>query len=139
MVTRPVRHVSVNIAQPFVTVAAFLGDPANYPSWATGLAGGLAPAGADPGAEPGEWLADAPQGSAYVRFSPPNDFGIADHRVRFPDGSTLHIPLRAIGNEEGTTVVLTLFRRAGVTDDEFETDAGWVRRDLDALRDLLER
>jgi len=59
--------------------------------------------------------------------------------VRFPDGSALHIPLRAIGNEEGTTVVLTLFRRAGVTDDEFETDAGWVRRDLDALRSLLER
>ncbi|MET7772459.1 SRPBCC family protein [Nocardia sp. NPDC005366] len=136
--TRPVRHISVNIERPFATVAAFLGDPGNYPSWASGLSSGLVPAGADSAAEAGEWLADAPEGTAYVRFSPPNDFGIADHRVRFPDGLILDIPLRAIANGEGTTVVLTLFRRPEVDDEHFAADAEWVRRDLDALRSLLE-
>lgn len=97
-VTLPVRNLSVNIECPFETVAIFLGDPLNFPAWATGLSSGLAPAADDAAAEPGEWIAAAPEGKAYVRFTPTNPFGVADHRVRFPNGPVLDIPIRAIRN-----------------------------------------
>ncbi|WP_019932979.1 hypothetical protein [Nocardia sp. BMG111209] len=138
MTIAPTRHLDVAIDRPFAEVAAFLAEPENFPAWATGLSSGLERAAADSGAEPGEWLAAAPEGRAYVRFTPANDYGIADHRVRFPDGTTVDIPLRAIPNGTGTTVVLTLFRQPDMDDDRFAADADWVRRDLTALRTLLE-
>ncbi|GAA5067810.1 SRPBCC family protein [Nocardia callitridis] len=136
--TQPVRNVSVNIECPYDTVAEFLSEPRNFPAWATGLAEGLEPGASDPHAEPDEWVAAAPEGRAFVRFTAPNDLGVADHQVRFPDGSVVAVPLRAIPNGAGTTVILTLLRRPGVDDEEFETDAGWVRRDLDTLKSMLE-
>ncbi|MQY29964.1 SRPBCC family protein [Nocardia aurantia] len=139
MTIAPTLHLDVAIARPFPEVAAYLADPRNFPSWATGLSSGLEPAGPDSGAEPGEWLAVAPQGRAFVRFSPANDLGVADHRVRFPDGTHVDIPLRAIPNGTGTTVVLTLFRQPDMDDERFATDADWVRRDLTTLRNALER
>jgi hypothetical protein len=138
MTTAPTLHLDVTIDRPFAEVAAYLAEPRNYPAWATGLSSGLEPATPGSGADPGEWLAAAPEGRAYVRFSPANDFGIADHRVRFPEGTVVDIPLRALRNGTGTTVVLTLFRRPDASDDQFATDADWVRRDLASLRTLLE-
>jgi hypothetical protein len=137
--TRPVRNLSVNIERPFETVADYLGEPRNFPAWATGLSSGLELAGGESEAEPGEWIADAPEGQAFVRFGPPNEFGVADHRVRFPDGQTIDIPLRAIRNGTGTTVVFTLLRQPGMDDARFDVDSDWVRRDLEALKALLER
>lgn len=137
--TLPVRHISENVVRPYAEVAAFLAEPRNYPQWATGLSAGLEPGSGDPGAEPGEWVADAPEGKAYVLFSPPNEFGVADHRVRFPAGPTLDIPLRVIRNGDGATVILTLLRQPDVDDARFDADTDWVRRDLATLKALLER
>lgn len=138
-VTYPVRTVTADIDRPFADVADFLAEPLNFPRWATGLSSGIARGSPGEGAEPGEWVAASPQGTAYVRFSPPNEYGVADHRVRFPDGSVVDIPLRAIRNGDGTTIVFTLFRLPGVDDDRFDADSDWVRRDLQALKALLEK
>lgn len=138
-VTYPVRTITVDIDRPFVDVTDFLAEPLNFPRWATGLSSGIEPGSPSAGAEPGEWVADSPQGTAFVRFSPPNEYGVADHRVRLPDGSVVDIPLRAIRNGDGTTITFTLFRLPSVDDEQFDTDSDWVRRDLQTLKALLEK
>jgi hypothetical protein len=136
--TYPVRTLTVDIASPVETVAAFLAEPLNFSKWAKGLGANLAPGEPGSGAEPGEWIADTPRGKVFVRFSPRNDFGVADHWVRIPDGTVVANPIRAMRNAEGTTVAFTLFRRPGVGDAEFASDAEAVQRDLAALKTALE-
>jgi hypothetical protein len=74
----------------------------------------------------------------FIRFSPPNDFGIADHWVRMPDGNVVYVPLRVVRNGAGTTVSLTLFQQPNMDDAQFEADAEWVQRDLVKLKTVLE-
>lgn len=131
----PARLVSVTIARPLAEVAAFLADPANFPRWASGLAGGLQPS---PAGEGGEWAVATPEGRIRIRFSPPNSYGVADHWVTLPDGSVVYVPLRAVANGEGCEVTLTLFRLPGMDEARFAADLAWVERDLDRLRHVLE-
>jgi hypothetical protein len=134
----PVRTLTTNIERPLEAVAAFLAEPLNFPTWASGLAAGLVPGTPGAGAAPNEWVAEAPQGQAYVRFSPPNPYGIADHWVRLPDDTVVYVPLRAMRNGTGTTVALTLFWLPGMDDAQFEADAEWVQRDLAKLKLVVE-
>lgn len=127
------RTLSVGIERPLAEVAAFLAEPHNFPSWASGLAGGLRPTEA-----PTEWRGDTPGGAVTIRFSPPNAYGVADHWVRLADGSEVYVPLRVFANGDGCEVALTLFRLPAMDDARFEGDSDWARRDLDSLKRLLE-
>lgn len=136
-----VRTLSINVERHFDDVAAFLAEPLNFPIWATGLSEGLAPGTQGSGAAPDEWIAKAPagtDGNVFIRFNPPNDFGIADHWVRMPDGNVVYVPLRVVRNGPGTTVSLTLFQQPNMDDAQFEADAEWVQRDLVKLKTVLE-
>ena len=137
-----VRTLSINIERHFDDVAMFLAEPLNFPIWATGLSEGLAPATQGSGAAPDEWIAKAApssdEGSVFIRVSPPNTFGIADHWVRLPDGSIIYVPLRVVRNGAGTTVSLTLFQQPNMDDAQFDADAEWVQRDLVKLKTVLE-
>ena len=73
-----------------------------------------------------------------MRFSGTNDFGVADHWVFLPDGTTVYVPLRAVANGDGTEVLLTLYRQPSMDDAKFRGDGEWVRRDLDKLKAVLE-
>jgi hypothetical protein len=136
----PSRVVSVGVERPLETVARFLAEPRNFPRWASGLAGGLSPEHelGEAGGEPGRWVVDSPQGRVTLRFSPPNAFGVADHWVHLPDATVVYVPLRAVANGDGTEVSLTLFRLPGMDAARFDADADWVRRDLAALKRVLE-
>lgn len=137
-----VRTLSVNVERHFDDVAMFLAEPLNFPIWATGLSEGLAPGTQGSGAAPDEWIAKAApnsdEGTVFIRFSPPNEFGIADHWVRLPDGSIVYVPLRVVRNGAGTTVSLTLFQQPNMDDAQFDADAEWVQRDLVKLKMVLE-
>lgn len=124
--------ISVTIERPWREVYEFASVPLNFQRWASGLGGSLQNAG-------DHWTAQGPDGPVRIRFSEPNDFGVLDHWVT-PEGAetAIYIPLRVIANGTGAEVSLTLFRSAGRTDDELAADADWVRRDLDALKSLLE-
>lgn len=124
--------VTIHIAKPLATVAAYLAEPMNMNDWASGLGLSLRK-------ENGVWLANGPEGPVRIRFSPPNDFGIADHWVEVAPGVVVYIPLRAIAHGEGTDVQLTLLRLPDMSDAKFAEDAQWISRDLEALKDLLER
>jgi hypothetical protein len=77
-------------------------------------------------------------GKVKVRFADRNAFGVLDHDVTLESGVTIHNPMRVLSNAGGSEVVFSLFRRPGITDAEFESDASAVARDLSALKALLE-
>lgn len=124
--------VSAHIAKPLATVAAYLAEPMNMNDWASGLGLSLRK-------ENGVWLANGPEGPVRIRFSPPNAFGIADHWVEVTPDVVVYVPLRAIAHGEGTDVQLTLLRLPDMSDAKFAEDADWIRRDLETLKNLLEK
>ncbi|MGH7823012.1 MAG: SRPBCC family protein [Candidatus Binatia bacterium] len=125
------RHISVSIHRSPAEVYAFAANPVNLPKWAKGLSGSIENVD-------GEWIADSPMGRVKVRFAPKNDLGVLDHDVVLASGETVHNPMRVVANGQGSEVIFTLFRRAGVGDEDFAADARAVQRDLEALKELLE-
>jgi uncharacterized protein YndB with AHSA1/START domain len=125
------RHLSRVIAAAPEDVYAFAADPANLPRWAAGLAQAEVEVRGD------VLVIQAPMGEVTVRFVERNDFGILDHDVTLPSGTTVTNPLRVVAHPDGAEVVFTV-RQIELTDEEFERDCGLVEKDLESLRDLLE-
>jgi len=125
------RIIACSIARPAAAVYAFLSQPRNFALWAAGLGKGLRQEGA-------HWVAETPEGLARISFAPPNDFGVADHWVTLPSGAEISVPMRVIGNGEGSLVLFTVFRQAWMDEAALVADAAAVERDLDALKALLE-
>lgn len=126
-----VRNISVSIRRSPPDVYAFIINGENIPRWAKGL-------GTKIRRVDDEWIADGPIGAVRVRFTPPNDLGVADHDVVLPSGETVHNPIRVVPNGTGSTVIFTLLRRPALSEREFEEDAQVVERDLVSLKALLE-
>jgi hypothetical protein len=97
-------------------VYAFVSDPANLPKWASGL-----------------------NGAVKVRFVERNPYGVLDHYVKANGAAEVYMPMRVFPNGEGAEVLLTVFRQPGMTEEKFVDDTKWVRRDLEALKELLEK
>lgn len=130
--TWPVLHISQTVDVDLETVVALAGEPQNLPLWAAGLSGGIRN-------EAGQWVSDSPMGAVEVRFVGPTNWGILDHDVTLPDGTVVHNPFRVLRNDQGSEIVFSLFKRPGVTDDEFEGDARLIREDLARLKLLLDQ
>jgi hypothetical protein len=126
-----IRKLSVAIDRAPSEAYDFLSEPENFARWASGLAGSLRKLGDD-------WIADTPEGRATVRFSERNAFGVLDHSVTLPRGTTVYIPLRVVPKGSGCELVLTLFRQPDMSDEKFAADAQWVTRDLDTAKRILE-
>lgn len=125
------QHLSVHIDRSVPDVYAFVADPANLPRWAPGLGGDVVE-------EDGRWFVETPGGRAQIAFVAPNDLGVLDHDVVTPTGETVHVPLRALADGDGTEVVLTVRRSPGMSDADLDRDVAAVRADLDLLRRVLE-
>ena len=78
-------------------------------------------------------------GRRRVAFTGPEELGILDHDVPLPDGSVLRNPFRVVANDQGSEAVFTLFRRDGMSEADFQSDADAVRGDLDRLAVLLDK
>ena len=78
-----------------------------------------------------------PQGPVRIRFTERNAFGVMDHHVALDTGPEVHVPMRLVPNGGGAEVLVTLFRRPGMSDAGFAADAAWVLRDLLTLKALL--
>lgn len=106
----------MTIERPPGEVYAFVCDPKNLPRWASGLSA-----------------------AAKVRFVERNAFGVLDHYVKVASGPEVYMPMRVFPNGEGAEVLLTVFRQPGTSEEKFGEDTQWVRRDLEALKALLEK
>jgi hypothetical protein len=130
--TFPATYISVSINRAADEVYKFASNPENLPRWASGLGGSIRHVG-------DEWIAESPMGTIKIRFAEKNAFGVLDHDVTLPSGETVSNPMRVFPNDEGSEVVFTLYRRADMSDREFAEDAKTVKKDLEALKTLLEQ
>lgn len=128
----PARTFSISIDREWRALYEQIWQPEYFPKWASGLAQSELRQSED------KWLANGPEGSIRIRFTPHNEHGVMDHIVETEDGNEVHIPLRVIPNGEGAEVMLTLFRQPDMDDERFSADAKWVVRDLKALKSLVE-
>ncbi len=120
MKTRPGFTVRMTIERPPLEVYNFVSDPKNLARWASGLA-------------------SAPGAAVKLRFVERNKYGVLDHFVSVASGPEVYVPMRVFPNGEGAEVLLTVFRQPGTSDEKFGEDTQWVRRDLEALKQLLEK
>lgn len=125
------RHLSREIMRPAQDVYTYLTDARNLPRWAAGVSTAV-------DLVDGRWVSQAPMGEVVIEFASANDFGVADHTVTLPDGSSVHNPMRVLPLAGGCEVVFTARPTAGMTDQDFDTDCAAVLADLATLRDLLE-
>lgn len=124
------RTLSISIPCDWQVLYERIWRPEYFPEWASGLSD------ADLRREGAVWKATGPNGTVGIRFTGHNDFGVMDHWVELPDGQTVYVPLRVIANGAGAEVQLTLLRQPWMTEDKFETDTEWVKRDLEKLKQL---
>jgi hypothetical protein len=126
------KHISVSIERRAAEVYEFASNPENLPQWAGGLGGSIKKVD-------DEWIAEAPMGTVKVKFAEQNKFGILDHNVTLSSGAKFYNPMRFFPNNDGSEVIFTLYRQAGMSDQKFADDAGSVERDLNKLKTLLEK
>ena len=125
--------VSQPVARPAAEVYAFARDMRKLPLWASGLAQGIAQRGAN-------WFAQSPMGEVQVAMAPRNDFGVLDHDVTLPDGTTVHNAFRVTPcGCDASLLTFVVLRQPGMDQKSFDADVDHVRRDLAALQQLLER
>jgi hypothetical protein len=131
-ITAESRTITVRIDRPFDKVYEFLVDPANWNQWAFGL-------GRNIRRSPDGWIADSDGGIARVQFTAWNSFGVVDHTVIRPSGQRVYVPMRLIANGSGCELLFTLFREPNMSDAQFASDDGFVQRDLNGLKRILEK
>ena len=125
------KQISERIERPVAEAYAYISDPANIPEWAPGL-------GTSVVQEDGKWYVETASSRIRVDFAPHNEYGVLDHDVILPSGELIYNPLRVFANEEGCEIVFTLRKTIGMTDADFERDAGLVQADLTRLKQVLE-
>ena len=123
--------LTASIAVPASRVYTFASNPTNMPLWAFAFVKSIANIN-------GEWTIDSNLGKMKIEFAPANPFGVLDHVVTLPDGRAFNNPMRVVPNVAGSLVTFTLFRQDGMSDAEFERDAGMVESDLQALKRVVE-
>lgn len=133
MKTMSAKVVHATIARDWREVYDFAHKPENMPQWASGLADGIKQVG-------DHWEADGgPLGTVKVKFTPFNSLGVMDHHVTLPDGTGVDNALRVIPNGDGAEVMFTVLQTPGMDNTQFAVDADHVRKDLAALKALLEK
>jgi hypothetical protein len=121
--------ITVSINRDWQDLYHAIWRPETFQSWASGLSESTLEACGD------HWKAHGPGGSVTIRFTDHNQFGVMDHYVSLSSGEEIYVPMRVFQNDAGAEVAFTLFRQPGMSDEKFEADAAWVRRDLAALRE----
>lgn len=126
------RHISISIDKPVEEVYEFASNPRNLPKWAAGLSGSIRQVGED-------WMADSPMGVVKVKFADRNKFGILDHNVTLPSGVEVYNPMRVFPNSDGSELVFTLYQLTDMSNEKFNNDAKLVEKDLNKLKEILEK
>jgi hypothetical protein len=126
-----VKTISIYIDRDWRDVYEAAWRPEVFRRWASGLANSSFEG------QGGRWTAEGPGGPVSIRFTDHNEFGVMDHYVELENGDEIYVPLRVFANDAGAEVSLALFRQPGMSNETFEADADWVRKDLAALKKLI--
>jgi hypothetical protein len=130
--TYPVKNISISIDKPAEKVYQFASNPANFPVWVEFIKSMRKET-------ENVWFAETDIGKLKIDFVPKNEFGIIDHLVKLPDGSTVNNPMRVVENGKGSELIFTLFWMPDRTEEEFNQDAKLVETDLKKIKQILEQ
>ncbi len=126
------RHISRVISISPEHVYEFASDPDNLSKWALGLAKREIVRKGD------SLLVESPVGTVIVRFVRRNEYGVIDHDVTLPSGTTVSNFVRVLAHPEGSEIVFTV-RQIELSDEDFDRDCQMVEADLDRLKRLMEQ
>lgn len=127
----PSRSISLTIPRNWQDLYETIWKPEYFSKWASGLSHA-------PLVQEGHyWKAKGPEGTVKIRFTEYNSLGVMDHYVDTGFGKEVYIPMRIIANQEGAEIVVTVFRQLLMSDEKFEHDITWVKRDLQTLHALM--
>lgn len=124
--------LTVSIHCPAEKVYAFVSDLKNLPIWAAAFAKSIE-------SIEGKWVIQTDQGPVGIRMCDKNNFGILDHYVSPAPGVEIYVPMRVIPHGAGSEVTFTLLQTPEMSDERFAQDSKFVRRDLDSLKQVLEK
>jgi hypothetical protein len=124
--------ISVTIERQPEEVYAFIMNPDNLQQWIPSFAESVQRSG-------DELIVETSEGPMKFRFVGRNDYGVADHFVTLLSGECIYNPMRVIANGTCSEVLFTLFKRPGMSDEQYADDARNVAIDLNALKAVLER
>lgn len=104
-------------------------DLPRLPAWASGLASGTLSL-----IDANSLHLESPMGLVHTEFTPINTYGILDHVVTLPDGTTVLNPFRVIPHDTGSELIFTVR-----PNENFEEDCQAVAADLERLVALAEK
>lgn len=123
--------LSLAIHRNWVDLYETIWKPEFFPRWASGLSQG-------PLVQEGNiWKGQGPQGAIKVRFTEHNPFCIMDHWIDGGYSKEIFVPMRIVANQQGSQVLITVFRQPLLSDERYAQELEWVRRDMQALQTLL--
>jgi hypothetical protein len=126
----PSRTLTIAIARPLDVVYPFLAEPRNLARWGSMRAYRKI--------SDHVWETEDETGPVRIQFTPPNAFGILDHKIYRPGETVIVTRARIYANGEGCELCLTLFQPEGMSDAKFASDFEWMRTDLRVLKTYLE-
>lgn len=125
------RTVSISIARSADDVYAYLAEPARIPEWSEFIT--------KIRRDGDQWIATTATGEqSTMIFVPKNHHRVLDHDVIVSPTLTVHVPIRVLRNGEGSEVIFTIFRLAGMDDAAFAKDIAMVETDLRGMKRVLE-
>jgi hypothetical protein len=130
------RIIQISIARSYEDAYAIISVPRNFLLWSPILETRFEPRG-NSGLD---WLVDLPSsGTAILRFSPPNQFGILDYTIlKENEAHVRTTAMRLVRNEDGCELVALFFQVPGQDDDAFDSYTDWARNDLMVLKSVVE-
>ncbi len=122
---------TVTIAAPPEHVLAFVGDPANLPRWAIGLARQVR-------CEDRRWVVTTASGDVGIAVDVDRRASTVDFRLEPAPGVEAVAYSRVVPNGDGAEYTFVQFQQPGMADELFEQLSQAVRHELVALKAVLE-
>ncbi|MEI2266610.1 polyketide cyclase [Erwinia sp. CGal63] len=127
----PSHTISLTIPRNWVDLYETIRKPDYFPKWVSGLRG------ASLELEGSYWKVSGAENAVKIRFTDHNPWGVMDRYVDSGFGKEAYVPMRVVGNEEGSEVLITLFRQPFTSDEKFAEEIAMVKGDLQNLHTLL--
>jgi hypothetical protein len=127
--------VQIQIDRPYAETYRIVSIPENFKLWSPLLQ----PRFEARGNNGRDWFADLPTGSAIIRFSEPNAYGVLDYTVIPDDGEKVRTTaVRLIPNGEVCELVLMFFMQPYQDDEMFASYVEWATTDFMTLKSVVE-
>lgn len=123
---------SIDIKSSFDKVYAYIVNPMNWPQWAIVNLRSIKP-------ETNGWFKTITRfGEGKLKIHAQKELGIFDHTWEDSQASWT-VPARVVRNNDGATVMLTLFQPSAMSDNEFDGVMKELDLEIKTLKEILEK